>query len=406
MEFGNLLAESEALIKHLEDAGYSASYIVHLKVEIRWLERSGSAFDSYEEACRARESETDSPGQKKHYRVMFGTLKKFHVDGALPEGRQGSPLFPRGAYHSLNDWYRSLVDGFAESACERGLAESTVKTMARNCSCFLLAMQLRGRETLADVAEEDVLSFFAGPDGAPALSSAYVRQVARVLESAEGGWDGARRVRELLPRRRSRRRNIQYLQPEEVRSVRSALDGEAGALSLRDRAMGMLMLQTGMRGCDVVALTFDMIDWDREVIRIVQAKTSVPLEIPLPVAAGNAIFDYVELERPDSADGHIFLGSGRPHDPLVPAAAWNATARIHAAAGTRGLGDQRGARLFRHHAATTMISSGIPRPTASAVLGHTDPGSLEHYLYADIDHLRGCALSVASFPVAEGVFDV
>ena len=62
--------------------------------------------------------------------------------------------------------------------------------------------------------------------------------------------------------------------------------------------------------------------------------------------------------------------------------------------------------LVRYNAATTFISNGIPRPVASAVLGHENPSSLDYYTFADLTHLRECALSIEDFPVREGVFDV
>ena len=62
--------------------------------------------------------------------------------------------------------------------------------------------------------------------------------------------------------------------------------------------------------------------------------------------------------------------------------------------------------VYLDNAATTFISNGIPRPVASAALGHEDPSSLDYYTFADIKHLRDCALSIGKFPVRKGVFEV
>ena len=48
----------------------------------------------------------------------------------------------------------------------------------------------------------------------------------------------------------------------------------------------------------------------------------------------------------------------------------------------------------------------IARPVISNMLGHADPNSLDYYLFADMIHLRECALSIADFPVSEEVFRV
>ena len=40
------------------------------------------------------------------------------------------------------------------------------------------------------------------------------------------------------------------------------------------------------------------------------------------------------------------------------------------------------------------------------ILGHADPNSLNYYLFADMTHLRECALSITDFLVNEEVFQV
>ena len=65
----------------------------------------------------------------------------------------------------------------------------------------------------------------------------------------------------------------------------------------RDYAMVVLAVSTGLRCCDIVALRLDEIDWRRDEIRLVQAKTSRPLVLPLP-AAGRQRRRGVDLARP------------------------------------------------------------------------------------------------------------
>ena len=77
------------------------------------------------------------------------------------------------------------------------------------------------------------------------------------------------------------------------------------------------------------------------------------------------------------------------------------------AAGVRvGGGRGRGAHLFRHNVATTIVGSGMQPALATAALGHEDPGTVDRYLHADVEHLRSCALDVSAFGLGEGAFDV
>lgn len=151
----------------------------------------------------------------------------------------------------------------------------------------------------------------------------------------------------------------------------------------------------------------DDIDWDKDEIHLIQNKTDVPLVLPLTAVIGNAVYDYIAEERAESSSPQIFLGANRPHDPLSAAAMWHIASKIYEAAGIRlSDGDRRGTHLFRYNAATAFVGNGIPRPVASAVLGHNDPSSLDHYTFADIPHLRECALGIEKFPVREEVFDL
>ena len=68
-------------------------------------------------------------------------------------------------------------------------------------------------------------------------------------------------------------------------------------------------------------------------------------------------------------------------------------------------GDRQGSHIFRHRAATEMMSNNTPPAVVSHTLGHASPDSLDPYLHADKVHLRECALSISEYPLAEEVFE-
>ncbi|MDE6974788.1 MAG: tyrosine-type recombinase/integrase [Lachnospiraceae bacterium] len=319
------------------------------------------------------------------------------------------PLVKYGAYHHLCPEYKEVVDRYKKAALRRGLKPNTIKGNASAGACFLHSMQDQGLYSLSEIDECAAMSFFTDEYGNAALSSGYKKQVSEVfLEDLGKYGEDARRIQAYLPCIRPRRKTIPYLQPEENESLHDVFsDGCSDGLSLRGKAIAALLFFTGLRPCDIASLTMDAIDWKADEIRVVQNKTDVPLVLPLTAVIGNAIYDYITSGRPESNDSHIFLGVNRPHDPISPGAFWHIASKIYDAAGIRlAEGDRRGTHLFRYNAATTFVGSGIPRPVASAVLGHEDPSSLDHYTFADIGQLRECALSIEKSPVREGVFDI
>ena len=113
------------------------------------------------------------------------------------------------------------------------------------------------------------------------------------------------------------------------------------------------------------------------------------------------------MERPQSGSKKIFLCEQTPCKPISAGTVGNAAGRLYEAASIRqGKQDRKGAHLFRHNLATSFSRNGIPRPVISATLGHADPDSLDHYLFADIAHLRDCAISIECYPVGKEVFSL
>ena len=409
MNIENLLQNSGELIHHMEEDGYSKSYILLLKTEINWLKKNADSVGSYEEACQVRQSQTKSSEMHRRYRLEYGILKRFDLDGIYPDYRRKEPLIKRGAYHQLNVTFREVVDVYREVELKRGLDPSTVTGNVSAVSCFLLAMQGKGCLKLSDIDEEATMSFFTDGDGNVSLSNTYRKQKSLVFKAELGKFNvDANRILAYLPKTRPRRKNIKYLQPEEVECLHEALSPDAASsLTLRNRAIGVLLFFTALRACDIASLTMQEIDWENDELRLVQDKTDVPLVLPMSAMVGNALYDYIVYERPESSESHVFLGQNRPHDPITAGAVFLIASKIYDAASIRlEKGERRGSHLFRYNAATVLIGKGIPRPVVSATLGHDDPASLDYYTFADITHLRECALSIARFPVRKGVFDI
>lgn len=161
----------------------------------------------------------------------------------------------------------------------------------------------------------------------------------------------------------------------------------------------------GIRGCDISCMKFSDIDWEKEEIHITQQKTANGLTLPMSAAVGNAIYDYVTMERPASEEPYIFLHRTKSCGLLSRGSLWKAVSKVYEAAGIRqDEGERQGTHLFRHHVASALAGNGIARPVISETLGHTAPKSLDCYLSADIQHLREYALSIEQFPVSEEVF--
>lgn len=408
----NLLQSTKTydeLLNLMEAYGYSPCHIKRVKREIKWLAANQDDYgiSSYEEAYRIRSGLTGSESMREQYRAVYSLFKRYCAYGDMAVQTR-EPLFRRDTYTRLNPYFKSLLDAYEESSRNRGLKSGTYRSAISACSGLLLFFQEGGHETLGTISEKDVLAYFAANNGRQPLSSSTRVNIASVFRADMGIYtEDARRVLSYLPALRRNRKTIQYLTEEEVCSVREALSSEDSPLSMRDKAIGMLLYFTGMRSSDIASLCFSDIDWENDEIRMAQRKTGNALILPLTIPVGNAIYDYISMERPESRHSQVFLCGQAPYGPISPGTVGNAAGKIYDAASVRQQPhDRRGSHIFRHNLAASFAGNGIPRPVISATLGHSDPDSLDHYLFADIRHLRECSLSIEDFPVRKGVFEV
>jgi len=408
MNVKNLRDNYSKLISYMETNGYSKNYVSSFKREI---EQILAAVDSRQWSCYADiyldyTKASHSSDFLRHKRTIIGAIEQFDVHGRYPDGRRRHELFKRGAYPLLSPEFKSIIDFYCEVDEKRGKKPSTIYTESHNASTFFLSLQQKGMNRLDQITEEAVLSIFMSSDDTLLRSCSYKKNIAAVLKACIS--DHPKTCPQLLaflPALRETTKNIQYLTAEEFQKVKDVLANGRNQLTLRDKSMGMLVLYTGMRSCDIAGLTLDAIVWDRDLIDIRQQKTEIPLELPLTAVVGNAIYDYLTSERPHTRSKYLFVSQHKPYDRLKNRSIGNVAVRIMKVAGIRQCkGDRQGFHIFRHHLATALLGNGVPQPVISRTLGHSAPNSLEPYLSADFPHLKECAISIERFPVSKEVF--
>lgn len=399
----------EELIQHMKECGYSSLYIRRVKKELKWLSQKQDGYDisSYEEACRLRSLETESAAMKEQFRSIYSLFRRYELYGTLSAPMR-EPLFRQDTYSRLSPYFQNILDSYKKDSIGRGVKPGTYRSGISACSGLFLHCQKKGCQTLDEITEDIVLSYFCDESGKPAFSASTKINIASVFRADLGMYsNAARTILTYLPTLNRKRKNIQYLTEEEISAVKETLISENNDITLRNRAIGMLLFFTGMRSSDIAGLTFPDIDWEKEEIRTFQAKTGNELILPLTASIGNAIYDYITMERPKSDSERIFLCEQTPHKPIRAGTVGNAASKLYKAASVRqGKQDRKGSHLFRHNLATSFSRHDIPRPVISAMLGHVDPNSLDHYLFADISHLRNCSISIESYPVRKEVFSL
>ena len=408
MDFNHLQERKNEILEFMRRHDYAETYVQRYRTTLKQIAENApfNNWQSYEDVYQWYCEKPYRPSYLREVRAILGKLELFHLYGQLPDGKKSMTSLRKvkPAYSKLSDEFALLYDTF-ESYISPGLKEATIASYRTKVSSFLLDLQHQGCERLSDVTEIAVLScFFDG--GVRKRGSSVCTKIAYFFRKlSESGNSEAERIFPYIPVMRYARKNIDYLTDEEVVLIRRALADTNNDLLLKDRAVGRLLLHTGMRGIDIAKLQLTSIDWENDKISIIQSKTAQPLHLPLLPIVGNAIYEYCLNERPAADSPYVFLDPHAPHPSLTTDGIAHSVKKIMASAGIRQeKGRRKGTHIFRHHMVVTMLANGVPQPVITETLGHTAPESLSSYLYADIKHLRDCALSVEDFPMSKEVF--
>ena len=170
------------------------------------------------------------------------------------------------------------------------------------------------------------------------------------------------------------------------------------ACGKRDYAMVALAVWTGLRCCNIVALRLDEIDWRRDEIRLVQAKTSRPLVLPLPALAGNAVAEWILHGRPGCEAPEVFIRLQPPFVKLGNSAGSTLMRRRLARAGIDHTArDGKSFHALRRTTGTRLIESGAGQPLTAQILGHARINSSSRYFALADEQLRQCCLPLEKF---------
>jgi len=287
-----------------------------------------------------------------------------------------------------------ILEKFISHLDENGLSPNTIDGYKRIVAYFLIFCQEKGYIDLHQLQINDVtefiMSLYRNGCFKPTTIGGPLSGLRRFLSDNEHTKQFLLEVPVHLPRER---KIIEVYDEQELSSIKNLLSGDS--LSKRDVAICMLLLETGLRGVDICALKLTDIDWNNDVIYIVQDKTGKPLNIPLRNSYGNAIADYILHERPDSDSEHLFLRSFAPYEKLDGAGSiYVILEKMEEKSAIKKRGRIIGSRMTRHNAASSMLRSGVPMSDISAALGHKDPNTVLVYLSTDEKTLAACTLTM------------
>lgn len=317
------------------------------------------------------------PRELRGTRTVVGFLRGC---GAIPEASCVDGAGPVGLLVAEFRWWL---------AAERGLAVETVRCYGNHAHTFLVWLGDPLDQALADLDAGTVTAFMVEHCEKVSCASAKasvtaVRALLRFLDlvghvssglagavPAVAGWRQATLAR--------------GLEAGQAQRLLAGCD-RFTHVGRRDYAVLMLLAQLGLRGAELAALELGDIDWHAGEI-VVHGKAARVDRLPLPVASGEALAEYLTQSRPRCVSSAVFVMVRAPHAPISPHAVRQVMYRDCERVGLPRLGAHR----LRHALASDLLRSGSSLAEVGQVLRHRS--ALATSIYAKVDERSLTALA-------------
>lgn len=272
----------------------------------------------------------------------------------------------------------------------------TIEVYQRIISQFITALHIKGVKNVSEITESHIVDFVSTTTNGKGqrlyimkMFCQYLLNEGHVKYSLGSLLDSAKSPqREKIP--------TVYNQ-DEIALIEASID-RCGFGGCRMYAIFLLASRLGLRVSDIIRLRFSNIDWDKCTISIVQYKTKHEVVLPLLTDIGNAIIDYLQRERPESDDDHVFISMRLPYGGITRDAVWCGLQKVIQKSGVNITRRRHGIHAFRHSLASQLLSKDTPLPIISSTLGHASVATTSNYLKVDMKKLRSILLAPTLVP--------
>ena len=185
-----------------------------------------------------------------------------------------------------------------------------------------------------------------------------------------------------------------YYTKDEIIKILSAVDTTT-KIGKRDYAVLLLAVTYGLRNSDIINLSFDNIDWNHNLISIIQQKTKIRLELYLTEQVKLSLLDYIKNARPNVESNHIFLKFKFPYEyNFNNKTLYRCLSKYIKKANIDVNGRKRGLHSLRHSCANNLLSNNTQLPVITGIFGHSSTNTTKTYLSIDLNQLIKISLEV------------
>lgn len=173
-----------------------------------------------------------------------------------------------------------------------------------------------------------------------------------------------------------------YLHANEVERLIKSVSQYGHDRALHDKCFIKMLAYTGVRRCEIIAMNFDDVDFNRQTIKI-RGKGNKERLLPMPDSLCTDLWAYLQTRLPLSNPA-IFLSKADNRISTSPANNLFKKYVNKAGLGNRNITMHK----MRHSYASLLVQNNADFISVSKLLGHSDINSTKIYTHVDTNHLR------------------
>ena len=328
-----------------------------------------------------------------HWRRVLNFCNEYLLIGDIhPDGKY---KYIPTIYDELPEWCKEAITGFLEQKKREYRKRATLRSYRCSCTSFCLFLidhgydnfKLISPEIIKEFSIQDKHSTFKGRATRFVIVRAFLRYLDEYRYTERHGLDQC-----LISGSAPVDKIIDVLSDEQIQRIQEYRLTHNTPVELRDIAIVLIGVKTGLRACDILALRFQDIDWKKCQISIIMKKTKTQITLPMSVEVGNAIYSYLKYGRPDAESDFIFVRSKAPYGKMTGKVCTRALYRILP---ERNNVKGGGFHVTRRTFATNLLKNHAGIDEIMDALGHRDSTSVMKYLLLDDERSRKCGLSLS-----------
>ena len=305
----------------------------------------------------------------------------------------GKKLFKSNTYNNIMDKYLLYLKELEQSY-------NTLRHKITNITLFLDYLENNNIRTLKKMDKQNVYNYIELYDSYNHVLSYKDRNKLNIrlflnwaFENNYSKYSGNMILPKIVWHRETNIRT--YYTKDEITKLLDVIDRRTKK-GKEDYLIISLICYLGLRISDVVYLKINDIDFNENIIKVIQNKTNEKLILPLIDQVKYPLLDYLKNVRPSEATSdYIFIKQSEPHEHNIKLTLHNYMIRRYfIKAGIEINGRKAGFHALRHSFSTMLLNENVPLYSISTMLGHKKIDTTMLYLDIDTSKLKELALEV------------